>query len=68
MLEKHRAAGGSPGETRESHGKAINDTLFINQLKHMGDDEDGYLEIEPEECALGAILKALANYLKIDGH
>ena len=67
MLERHRAAGG-PDETREIHGKAINDTLSINQLKHMGDDEDGYIEIEPEECALGAILKALVNYLQIKGH
>lgn len=67
MLEKHRAACG-PAETREIRGKAINDTLFINHLKHMDDDDDGYIEIEPEECALGAILKALANYLQVHGH
>ena len=34
----------------------------------MDDGEDGYLELDPEECALGAILKALVNYLQIDGH
>ncbi len=67
MLERHRVAGG-PSERRETYGKAINDTLSINQLKHMDDDEDGYIEIEPEECALAAILKALVNYLKIEDH
>lgn len=27
----------------ESHGRDINDTLFINQLKHMDEAEDGYI-------------------------
>ncbi|MNI98989.1 hypothetical protein D3C73_1579540 [compost metagenome] len=39
--------------------------FFINQLKHMDPGDDGYIDLEPEECAVGAILKALANYVKI---
>jgi hypothetical protein len=35
-----------------AHGKAINDLLFINQLKHMDDGDDGFIELDPEECAL----------------
>lgn len=53
--------------TREVVGKGINDTLFINHLKHMDDDDDGYIDIELEECALAAILKALANYINLAG-
>lgn len=53
--------------TREVVGKGINDTLFINHLKHMDDDDDGYIDIELEECALAAILKALANYIILAG-
>jgi hypothetical protein len=53
--------------TREMVGKGINDTLFINHLKHMDDDDDGYIDIELEECALAAILKALANYVILAG-
>lgn len=58
---------GSAAQTREEFGKAINDTLFINHLKHLNDDEDGYIEIEPEECAIAVILKALANYVELVG-
>ena len=53
--------------SREVYGKGMNDTLFINQLKHMDDDDNGVIEIEPEECALAAILKALANYVALAG-
>ena len=54
-------------DSRETHGKSLNDTLFINQLKHMDDHDDGYIEMEPDECALAAILKALANYVILAG-
>ena len=67
LLEAHRAAGGTD-ESREVHGKRVNDTLFINQLKHLDDGNDGCVEMEPEECALGAILKAVVNYVQLDGH
>ncbi|WP_316369426.1 hypothetical protein [Candidatus Thiodiazotropha sp. CDECU1] len=51
--------------TIKSHGKEINDLFFINHLKHMDKGEDGYIELDPDECAVGAILKALANYVII---
>ncbi len=58
---------GNVSMTREEFGKDMNDTLFINDLKHMDDKEDGYIELDPEECALAAILKALANYVMLAG-
>ncbi len=58
---------GEPVSTKEAHGRALNDVLFINQLKHMDDSEDGFIDLDPEECAVGAILKALANYTTIAG-
>jgi len=54
-------------QTRAIHGRQINDTLFINDLKHMDADEDGFIVMDVEECALGAILKAVANYVMIAG-
>jgi hypothetical protein len=36
--------------------------LGINVTKHMNPDDDDYVDIAAEDCAIGAILKALANY------
>jgi len=58
---------GGEAITREKLGKRMNDTLFINQLKHMDDEEDGFVAFDPEECALAAILKAIANYVQLGG-
>ena len=58
---------GDDNETREYHGRKINNTLFINHLKHMDDGEDGYVEMDVDGCALGTILKALANYVILYG-
>lgn len=66
-LKKAAAKGGSQNETRQSHGRCINDTLFINDLKHMDEGDDGYIDVDVKECALGAILKALANYAILGG-
>ena len=52
-------------QTRAIHGRKINDTLFINDLKHMDIDEGGVITLDVEECALCAILKAVANYVMI---
>jgi hypothetical protein len=61
-------SGDSPSkETRATHGRDINDTLFINDLKHMDEGEDGCVTMDVDECAVGAILKALANYVAIAG-
>lgn len=64
---KEEADQGGPVRTREEVGHKINNLFFINQLKHMDDDEDGYIELDPDECAIGAILKALANYVVLAG-
>ena len=53
--------------TRQEAGKEINDTLRINALKHFDKDDDEYVSIDVDECALGAILKAIANYNMLDG-
>jgi hypothetical protein len=66
ILRDEVEQGGQVG-TREIHGKEINNTLFINQIRHMDDDDDGFIEMEPEECALAAILKVLANYIILAG-
>ena len=60
-------ARGGEAVTREEVGKRMNDAIFINQLKHMDDGEDGFVDFEPEECALAAILKAIANYVQLGG-
>ncbi|MDF1591764.1 MAG: hypothetical protein P1P89_09650 [Desulfobacterales bacterium] len=67
FLMKEENAKGEPVGTLELYGRAINDTLFINDLKHMDEGEDGYIDIDAEECALAAILKALANYVILAG-
>jgi len=64
---KNAIAKDEENETMQSIGRCINDTLFINDLKHMDEGEDGYIEIDIKECAVGAILKALANYVTLEG-
>ena len=58
---------GAEVRTRAEHGREINDVLFINDMKHMDKDEDGFVEFDPQECAFGAIMKALVNYIAIVG-
>lgn len=58
---------GAAERTRAEHGREINDVLFINDMKHMDKDEDGFVDMDPEECAFGAIMKALVNYVAIVG-
>ncbi|OGW05965.1 MAG: hypothetical protein A2889_09510 [Nitrospinae bacterium RIFCSPLOWO2_01_FULL_39_10] len=53
--------------TRGEHGKEINDVLRINALKHMDNNDDDYVEMDLDECALAAILKAVANYIDLAG-
>ncbi len=50
-----------------AQGRAINDLVFINQLKHMDDGDDGFIDLDSEECALAAISKALVNYVALAG-
>ena len=54
-------------KNREEFGREVNNLFFINQLKHLDPDDDGYIDLEPEECAIGAILKALPNHIMLTG-
>ena len=42
--------------------KHINDTLKINDLKHMDEGAEDQVALDPDVAALGAILKAIANH------
>jgi hypothetical protein len=58
---------GGPERTRAEAGKAVNDMLLINAL-HFDKGDDGIVEVDDlEECALAAILKAMANYVVLSG-
>ncbi len=48
-------------------GKDVNNVLHINDVKHLDPDEDEYTTMDADECALGAILKAIANYNILEG-
>lgn len=47
---------------KAKYAKHINDTLNINDLKHMDDNSETDISIDPDISALGAILKAIANH------
>lgn len=52
------------GETpaKAKYAKHINDTLKINDLKHMDEGGNEEVSLNPDISALGAILKAVANH------
>jgi hypothetical protein len=54
--------------TRGDLGKQVNDILFINELKHMDEDDDGYVVMDVDQCAVSAMLKAMANFVILRGH
>lgn len=47
---------------KAKYAKHINDTLNINDLKHMDVNSETRLTLDPDKSALGAILKAIANH------
>jgi hypothetical protein len=47
---------------KAKYAKHINDTLKINHLKHMDENDEIEIDIDPDISALGAILKAIANH------
>jgi hypothetical protein len=53
--------------TRGELGKRVNDILLINKLKHMDKGEEEYVLIDVDGCAIATILKAFANFVKLDG-
>lgn len=59
---------GGARQTRAVAGKAVNDMLLINALKHFDQGDSGTIEVDDlEECALAVILKALPNYAALAG-
>lgn len=66
-LQKDMEAGRA-AVTLKVFGKEVNDMLFINQLKHFDDGAQDVIELDVDECALAAILKALANYVDLPEH
>lgn len=59
---------GEPERTRVEVGKAINDMLLINEIKHFDPEEDGIVTVNDlDECAFAAILKGMANYVTLAG-
>jgi hypothetical protein len=58
---------GINNDSRESHGRMINDILHINDLKHMDKGDDGLVEMDVDSCAITAIAKGIANYVMLRG-
>jgi hypothetical protein len=61
-------AGSNPQTpTRSKIIKHINARLFINEVRHFDDWNDEFIELGDEECATGAILKAIADSRTLTG-
>ena len=59
---------GEPERTRAEVGKAVNDMLLINEIKHFDPGEDGIVTVNDlDECAFAAVLKVMANYVTLAG-
>jgi len=54
--------------SRGKYATHINNALSINALKHMDPEDDDFVELDVEQCAIGAILKAVVNYKELVGH
>jgi hypothetical protein len=52
---------------RATHGRAVNDLLMINALKHMDPGDDDWIEMDIRISALATIAKAVANYVRLMG-
>jgi hypothetical protein len=60
----------NPGKTpaRSHIISHIHRILSINRLKHFDPGEDEVVELDAEECALAAILKAMTDYKTLTGN
>jgi hypothetical protein len=52
---------------RGAHGRAVNNMLMINALKHMDPGDDDYVEMDLFVSALATVSKAVANYVDLAG-
>jgi hypothetical protein len=55
----------NPEKTIQEIGKEVNDMFCINALKHMDSIDDNGVTMNLRENAVGAILKALPNYVEL---
>jgi hypothetical protein len=53
---------------RAAHGRAVNDMLMINAMKHMNPGDDEYLEMDVRISGLATVSKAVSNYVKLCGY
>jgi len=49
------------------YARKIHDMLFVNAMKHLDADEDRYVTMDVDSCALTAVLKALPNFCLLGG-
>lgn len=56
-----------PTPSRGAVMKHIHKLLFINEMKHHDKDANDTIELDAEECALAAILKAVVDYKTLTG-
>lgn len=56
-----------PTPSRSAVMKHIHKILFINEMKHHGKDAQDIVQLDAEECALAAILKAIVDYKTLIG-
>jgi hypothetical protein len=56
-----------PTPKRSSIISHIHNILFINELKHLDEKKAEFVEFDAEECAIAAILKAMADYKTLTG-
>jgi hypothetical protein len=60
MAVREAFSGETPAKAK--FAKHINDQLKINDLKHMDEDGNDEVTLDPDISALGSILKAIANH------
>ncbi len=57
-----------PTPSRGAVMKHIHKLLFINEMKHHDKDAQDIIQLDAEECALAAILKAVVDYKTFTGN
>ena len=57
----------NPNKTIPEIGREINDMFHINDLKHMDSQDDSTVTMNLRKSAVGALLKALPNYVILRG-
>jgi hypothetical protein len=66
LMKKDAEVTGSMPE-RGAHGKAINDMLMINAMKHMDRGDADHLDMDVRISGLATVSKAVSNYVHLCG-